>query len=129
MKKLFTQRKEFSKAFNINSRGTIGIIPDESFVLEYEMLKEELDEYYDACMAEDVVEIVDAIGDMLYLIIGTATKHGISHHTLQKVMDEIHRSNMSKLHDGKVVKDENGKVSKPSTFSKPDLKGVLGSHI
>ena len=129
MEKLFTQRKEFDTAFKIKSRDLLGNIPATSYMLEYCLIKEELEEYKEACEQNDVIEIVDAIADMLYLVIGTATHHGIGHHTLQKVMDEVHRSNMSKLHDGEVVKDENGKVAKPSTFSKPDLKGVLGSHI
>ena len=125
MKKLFKQRAEFNDRFEISHRDTFGIIPEEEYNLEYDMLQEELDEYLKACRENDKIEIADAIGDMLYLVIGTAYKHGLDAETTERIMDEIHRSNMSKLHDGKVVKDEYGKISKPSSFTPPDIGGCL----
>lgn len=125
MEKLFEQRREFNDAFRINSNDHFSLLATADFGLEYNMLKEELDEYFEACLNNDLVEIADAIGDMLYLIIGTACKHGLDAEELGKVMDEIHRSNMSKLHNGKVVKNSVGKVVKPDTFSPPNIAEVL----
>lgn len=125
MRELFEQREEFNDAFKIASNDVFGNISSGSYGLEYSMLQEELDEYYTACVEDDKVEIADAIGDMLYLVIGAAYKHGLDEEELGKVMREIHRSNMSKLHNGEVVKNVFGKVVNPDTFSEPDLKRVL----
>lgn len=125
MEKLFNQREEFNDAFEIKSNDVFGLIGKGEYGLETNMILEELNEYHKACREEDLVEIADAIGDMLYLVIGTAYRHGLDAEELGKVMDEIHRSNMSKLHDGKVVKNSVGKVVKPDTFSPPNLKEVL----
>ena len=125
MEKLFNQRYEFNDAFKFTTNDHFDLISPAEYGLEYNMLKEELDEYFAACKDRDRVEIADAIGDMLYLIIGTAAKHGLDAEELGKVMDEIHRSNMSKLHNGKVVKNTVGKVVKPDTFSPPNIAEVL----
>ena len=111
MKKLFKQRAEFNDRFEISHRDTFGIIPEDDYELEVLMMNEETSEYRDACIDKDPIEIADAICDELYLVIGKAYKHGLDAETTERIMDEIHRSNMSKLHDGKVVKDEYGKIS------------------
>lgn len=125
MKELFKQRKEFNKAFEIEGRKTFGIISEKDYCLELLMLNEEVHEYIEACDNNDPIEIADAIADTLYLIIGTAVKHGLKEEQLSRIMTEVHRSNMSKLHEGEVVKNSNGKVIKSSTFSPPDIKGCL----
>ena len=125
MEKLFDQRREFNDAFKISSNDFFDVITTSEYGLEFNMLNEELNEYFTACRENDRVEIADAIGDMLYLIIGTAYKHGLDAEELGKVMDEIHRSNMSKLHNGEVVKNSVGKVVKPDTFSPPNIAEVL----
>jgi predicted HAD superfamily Cof-like phosphohydrolase len=128
MEKLFDQRREFNDAFKISSNDFFDVITTSEYGLEFNMLDEELNEYFTACMENNRVEIADAIGDMLYLIIGTAYKHGLDAEELGKVMDEIHRSNMSKLHNGEVVKTSVGKVVKPDTFSPPNIAEVLELH-
>lgn len=125
MEKLFNQRREFNDAFRIDSNDHFDKLSVGEYGLEFNMLNEELNEYFTACQEGDLVEIADAIGDMLYLIIGTAYKHGLDAEELGKVMNEIHRSNMSKLHNGRVVKNSVGKVVKPDTFSPPNLAEVL----
>lgn len=125
MEKLFKNRLEFNKAFKIKSRKKFGLIKKEEFGLEFDMINEEIHEYIDACDDENKIEVADAIGDMLYLIIGIAFKHGLNEKQLSKLMQEIHRSNMSKLHNGKIVKNENGKVVKPKTFSHPKILKCL----
>jgi hypothetical protein len=129
MKKLFNQRKEFNECFNITNRDTFGCITKDEYELEFDMIQEELDEYRLACIDKDPVEIADAIGDMLYLVIGTAYKHGCRYDNLESVMNEIHQSNMSKLHKGKVVKDGNGKISKPNTFTPPNINDCFTLNI
>ena len=69
--------------------------------LRSKLIIEELTEYNDAVKDNDIVEIADAIGDMLYLVLGAAVEHGIE---IEPVFDEIHLSNMSKLDsDGKPI--------------------------
>ncbi len=72
----------------------------------------------------DRVEVADALGDIAYVVFGAALSFGID---LDAVVDEIHRSNMSKLgEDGKPIYREDGKVLKGSGYFRPDLKKVLG---
>lgn len=71
----------------------------------------------------DIVKVADALGDLLYVVHGTAHEFGID---LRPVVAEIHRANMAKLGpDGKPIYDENGKVTKPPGWTPPDIEGVL----
>ena len=123
LRKLFEARKEFNKAFEIENSEVFDFAPD--YMLEYDMLKEELDEYREACDNVDLVAILDAIIDIQYLLIGTAYKHGVTAEMMEDAYMEVHRSNMTKLHNGKVIKNSNGKVIKPSTFSPPNLEDFV----
>jgi predicted HAD superfamily Cof-like phosphohydrolase len=74
------------------------------------------------------VEIADALGDMLYILFGTALKHGLQH-KLEAVFDEIHRSNMSKLDEnGAPVVRADGKILKSTLYTPPNIKAVLENH-
>ena len=129
MKRLLEQRLEFNKVFEIKSNNTPGLIPKSGFVLETDMMLEELQEYRNANEEGDLVEIVDAIADQLYLAIGMVKKHGLQD-IMEEVMDEVHRSNMSKVwEDGTIHKNEAGKVMKPSHFSPPKIKEILDNHF
>jgi predicted HAD superfamily Cof-like phosphohydrolase len=122
MNKYFKQREEFNKAFNIEDNGeAFDLVSRSEFELEFGMLLEELLEYRDACIKGDRAEILDAIGDIGYLWFGMMKKHGVSLKLIDEALTEIHRSNMSKLHNGEIVKDEKGKVVKPDTYSPPHL--------
>jgi enolase len=123
--KLFEQREKFNKAFNIRSNNKIGFIKSEEFLLERSMMLEEGLEYFEACRDYDITEITDALADEMFLLIGKIKKHGFNPNQFQLVMDEVYRSNMSKLHNGKIVKNEAGKVVKPSTFSPPNISELL----
>lgn len=68
---------------------------------------------------------MDAITDMLYLIFGISYKHGLSVAQLENAFKEVHKSNMSKLWDGIVVKNDKRKVVKPITFSEPNLRKII----
>ena len=88
------------------------------------LIEEELDELHYAIDNKDMVEIADALGDLLYVVYGAGHAFGID---LDECFKEIHASNMSKLGpDGKPIKREDGKVLKPDTFFPPDLKSILG---
>lgn len=93
--------------------------------LRFNLMDEENREYFDAAQKDDLVEVADALGDMLYILCGTILEHGMQH-IIEEVFDEIQRSNMSKLgEDGKPIYREDGKVLKGPTYFKPDIKGIL----
>ena len=88
-------------------------------------MKEENEEYLQAVKDNDLVEIGDAIGDMLYILCGTIIANGFQD-KIEAIFDEIQRSNMSKLGiDGKPIYREDGKVLKGHGYFKPDLKKIL----
>ena len=118
--------KEFHEVFQIGSREIPeGNIPEKEFMLRYNLMKEENEEYLDACTKGDLVEIADALGDQLYILFGTILKHGLQH-KIEEVYDEIHRSNMSKLdNDGRPIFREDGKIMKSERYFKPDIRAVL----
>ena len=92
--------------------------------LRLDLIEEELDELHYAIDNKDMVEIADALGDLLYVVYGAGHAFGID---LDECFKEIHASNMSKLGpDGKPITREDGKVLKPDTFFPPDLKTILG---
>lgn len=89
--------------------------------LRFNLMKEENEEYLDAVNKGDLVEIADALGDMLYILCGTIVSHGLQD-KIEQVFDEIQRSNMSKLGpDGKPIYRADGKVLKGPKYFKPDL--------
>ena len=98
--------------------------PDEKIVqLRYDLIKEELDELTVAIKDKDIVEVADALTDLLYVVYGAGHSFGID---LDKCFAEVQRSNLSKLDiDGKPIYNENGKVMKGPNYSKPNLKQFL----
>ncbi len=93
--------------------------------LRYELMKEENEEYLEAANSNDLVEVADALGDMLYILCGTIIEHGMQH-KIEEVFEEIQKSNMSKLGaDGKPIYREDGKVLKGPGYFKPDIKSIL----
>ena len=98
--------------------------PSEKIVqLRYDLIKEELDELSVAINDKDIVEVADALTDLLYVVYGAGHSFGID---LDKCFAEVQRSNLSKLdNDGKPIYNENGKVMKGPNYSKPNLKQFL----
>ena len=127
MKNLFSKVGEFNKAFNVpEQKEQNPNIPDLDRLLYYKLTREENEEYLDAVIARDMVEVADALTDELYILIGKFRKHGIDSETAQNLFDEVHRSNMSKLDlDGKPILRIDGKVLKGAGYFKPDIKGAL----
>ena len=92
--------------------------------LRFNLMKEENEEYLEAVENNDIVEIADALGDMLYILCGTILEHGLQH-KIEAVFDEIQRSNMSKLgEDGKPIYREDGKVMKGPNYFKPNFSAI-----
>jgi len=94
-------------------------------LLRYELMREENEEYLEAANNNDLVEVADALGDMLYILCGTIIEHGMQD-KIEEVFNEIQRSNMSKLGaDGKPIYREDGKVLKGPNYFKPNIADIL----
>jgi len=116
---------EFHTVFSIGNASEMTLINEKDYTLRYNLIKEENEEYLEACKNGDIVEIADALGDQLYILFGTILKHGLQH-KIEEVYDEIHRSNMSKLDEnGKPIFREDGKILKSQNYFKPDIKSIL----
>ena len=116
---------EFHEVFKIGNATEVTLLEENQYTLRYNLIKEENEEYLEACKNKDMVEIADALGDQLYILCGTILKHGLQH-KIEEVFDEIHRSNMSKLDEnGKPIFREDGKVLKGNAYFKPDIKKIL----
>jgi len=117
--------EEFHNVFRIGNADRVKLIDEKDYMLRYNLIKEENDEYLEACKNGDIVEIADALGDQLYILFGTILKHGLEH-KIEEVYDEIHRSNMSKLDEqGNPIFREDGKILKSNLYFKPDIKKIL----
>lgn len=128
MSKLYEKIKsveEFHDVFQIGNASSITLISERDYTLRYNLIKEENEEYLEACKNGDIHEIADALGDQLYILFGTILKHGLQH-KIEEVYDEIHRSNMSKLdEEGQPIFREDGKILKGNLYFKPNIKSVL----
>ena len=93
--------------------------------LRLELIQEELDELSDAIADRDMIQIADALTDLLYVVYGAGHTFGLD---LDECFQEVHRSNMSKLgENGRPIYREDGKVMKGPSFFEPDLEGILGA--
>lgn len=94
-------------------------------MLRFNLMDEENKEYLEAAADNDMVEVADALGDMLYILCGTILEHGMQH-KIEEVFNEIQRSNMSKLGaNGKPIYREDGKVLKGPNYFKPNIQAIL----
>ena len=93
--------------------------------LRYRLMQEENSEYLEAAKNKDLIEVADALGDMLYILCGTILTHGLQY-KIEEVFNEIQRSNMSKLgKDGNPIYRNDGKVMKGPNYFKPDIYKIL----
>ena len=115
---------EFNNAFEIPKIDSPGLSNDELIELRIKLLKEEVEEYAEAARAGDLVEVLDALADIGYILAGTIINPGMQH-IYDDAFDEVHRSNMAKLVDGKVLRREDGKVMKPEGWQPPNLAQFL----
>lgn len=118
--------REFHDSFGIeNAPKPTAKLPDDKVLLRYKLMREENEEYLEAAQNGDMVEIADALGDMLYILCGTILTHGLED-KMEAVFREIQESNMSKLgEDGKPIYREDGKVLKGNRYFKPNISAIL----
>lgn len=126
MKKRIEAVKKFHQSFGLGilekPTADLGAAKNK---LRFNLMKEENEEYLEAAHDDDLIEVADALGDMLYILCGTIIEHGMQY-KIEEVFDEIQRSNMSKLGaDGKPIYREDGKVLKGPDYFKPALKEVM----
>ena len=109
----------FMKTFGQEVKNKPSFRTDKINKLRLDLIKEELSELTDAMKNKDLLEVADALTDILYVTYGAGHAFGID---LDKCFDEVQNSNMSKLDEnGKPIYNENGKVMKGPNYFKPDL--------
>ena len=119
----FNKVKTFMETFGQEVKNRPSFSSNKINVLRYELIKEELEELKIAMENNDLLEVADALTDILYVTYGAGHAFGID---LDKCFDEVQNSNMSKLgEDGKPIYDEAGKVMKGPTYFKPDLNKFI----
>ena len=114
---------EFMNAFEQDVYSNPTLRDPQTRALRHELIREELEELDEAMGEKDIIEVADALTDLLYVVYGAGHAFGIN---LDECFLEVHESNMSKLgEDGKPIKRFDGKVSKGPGFFPPDLKKIL----
>ena len=109
----------FMKTFGQEVKNKPSFSTDKINKLRLDLIKEELSELTDAMNNKDLLEVADALTDILYVTYGAGHAFGID---LDKCFDEVQNSNMSKLDEnGKPIYNEHGKVMKGPNYFKPDL--------
>ena len=109
----------FMKTFGQDVKQSSSFSSDKINALRVNLIKEELDELIEAMNKKDLVEVADALTDILYVTYGAGHAFGIN---LDKCFEEVQNSNMSKLDEnGKPIYNEHGKVMKGPNYFKPDL--------
>ena len=126
MKRKLNAVKEFHTSFGLGvSEEMKANLGEKKNILRFNLMDEENKEYLEAAQNDDLVEVADALGDMLYILCGTILEHGMQY-KIEEVFEEIQRSNMSKLgEDGKPIYREDGKVLKGPNYFKPNIKEIL----
>ncbi len=113
----------FMKTFGQEVKNKPAFSTDKINKLRLDLIKEELSELTDAMKNKDLLEVADALTDILYVTYGAGHAFGID---LDKCFDEVQNSNMSKLDDnGKPIFNEHGKVMKGPNYFKPDLSKFI----
>ena len=113
----------FMKTFGQEVKDKPSFSTDKINKLRLDLIKEELNELTEAMNNKDLLEVADALTDILYVTYGAGHAFGIN---LDKCFEEVQNSNMSKLDDnGKPIYNERGKVMKGPNYFKPDLKKFI----
>ena len=113
----------FMKTFGQDVKQSSSFSSDKINALRVSLIKEELDELIEAMNKKDLVEVADALTDILYVTYGAGHAFGIN---LDDCFEEVQNSNMSKLNkDGKPIYNNKGKVMKGPNYFKPDLNKFI----
>ena len=118
--------KIFYEFYNLNYKESPTTnIGTDKINLRFNLMAEENEEYLEAAKNNDLIEVADALGDMLYILCGTIIEHGMQD-KIEEVFDEIQKSNLSKLgENGKPIYREDGKVMKGPNYFKPDILKIF----
>ena len=129
MNKMVTDIRDFHEKFNISYDGPPRALPEDLARFRIKFIEEELNEYIKAEAEGDIVEMLDALVDMVYVILGTAYLQGLP---FNQAWDEVHKTNMAKVN---AKPEDNARHStdivKPEGWVPPDLKSILelfGEH-
>ena len=121
----FEKVKIFMETFGQEVKSKSSLSSEKINSLRLSLIQEELDELNKAIQDKDIVEVADALTDILYVTYGAGHAFGID---LDQCFNEVQNSNMSKLgDDGKPIYNENGKVMKGPNYFKPDLSKYIKS--
>ena len=113
----------FMKTFGQNVKQSSSFSSEKINALRVSLIKEELDELIEAINKKDLVEVADALTDILYVTYGAGHAFGIN---LDECFEEVQNSNMSKLdNNGKPIYNDKGKVMKGPNYFKPDLNKFI----
>ena len=113
----------FMKTFGQDVKQNSSLSTDKINELRVSLIKEELDELIEAMNKKDLVEVADALTDILYVTYGAGHAFGIN---LDECFEEVQNSNMSKLdNDGRPIYNDKGKVMKGPNYFKPDLSKFI----
>ena len=116
----FEKVKQFMQTFGQEVKTKASFSDEKTNQLRLDLITEELEELKNAMESKDLLEVADALTDILYVTYGAGHAFGIN---LDKCFDEVQNSNMSKLgEDGKPIYNEHGKVMKGPNYFKPNLK-------
>ena len=119
----FQKVKNFMETFGQEVKSRPSFSSDKINMLRYNLIKEELDEFKQALDKNDLLEVADALTDILYVTYGAGHAFGIN---LDACFEEVQNSNMSKLgNDGKPIYSDQGKVMKGPNYFKPDLSKFI----
>ena len=119
----FSKVGVFMKTFGQEVKDKPSFSTDKINKLRLDLIKEELNELTEAMNNKDLLEVADALTDILYVTYGAGHAFGIN---LDKCFEEVQNSNMSKLDDnGKPIYNENGKVMKGPNYFKPNLNKFI----
>jgi len=122
MEKQLLQVLEFQKAFNVDMPTTPKMLRKTRAKLRQSLLEEEVKELLEA---KNILDVSDALVDILYITYGTAHEYGLADRLIL-LFDEVHKSNMTKVgSDGKALFRKDGKVLKPETYIEPNLRPIL----
>ena len=120
----FNKVKTFMNTYGQEVKNTPEF-PDSKIVqLRIDLIQEELNELKEAINNNDIIEVADALTDILYVTYGAGHSFGVD---LDSCFNEVQNSNMSKLGDnGKPIYNESGKVMKGPNYFKPNIKKIIG---
>ena len=126
MKHQINSVKIFHEVYNLSYKDSpVADIGIDKINLRFKLMEEENQEYFEAAKNNDIIEVADALGDMLYILCGTIIEHGMQD-KIEEIFDEIQKSNMSKLgEDGKPIYRNDGKVMKGPNYFKPNISEIL----